>query len=356
MGGLSMQAIADTVERFVPPQQKSCVGYQARGTPLRESVVEMRFTVTATGRVKDVEVVDGFYDERAAKSAVDYLAGCRYEPATRHGVPAEVEGLLFTVVYRLPLSPSDITPSFRQELMKAVELVQARQPHDAQVQVQHMLADEVKWLYEVDVLNLMLSETSQKIGDPIEALYYSRRVTRELDSSRPPFVAWGETPPPNNIRRYVLPENLLMTAFRRRFLLDAQLGYVNDALKAYWDMAGFRSFPADDPLRAVATQLAGRLADSAPLVAQAKIREDGVWQHVPIRRTFSVTDVAGGELKQVLVSCGRNYRRFVPFQPGVDWTLPSKGWPCFLRFDGTAGTTFRIVEANLPTPDPEPAS
>jgi len=317
------------------------------GTLDREAYVVLRLTVGADGKATDVQIIDGFYEPRFADAAVQLMKDTRFKPATRAGIPEAFEGYLFAVTFRLKgVDARGITPSFRTELNKAVALIKANQLAEAHMQVEHMLADEVTVLYEMKVLEAILAETHQSIGNLPEALANSRKATSTVDGRHDRYKVGGK-PPSISAARFVLPEPVLSATLRRRIMLDAQLGYVSDALQAYWELAGRKALEPGDAVQALIPKLEARLASPEPLAAIARIGQDGRWTHAPTRRTFSVTNVSDGKLKDIRVNCG-TYRRVLNFQKDVDWTLPPIYPRCDLVFTGDPGTDFLIVEADLP--------
>lgn len=82
----------DRVEPVYPPRAR------ARGL---EGYVVVRYTVTATGAAKDVEVVDSsttLFIDAAVEAARQY----RYKPRVIDGVPVEVAGVTSRIVFELP--------------------------------------------------------------------------------------------------------------------------------------------------------------------------------------------------------------------------------------------------------------
>lgn len=330
-----------------PKISKSASGYWP-GALDREAYVYLRLTVTAAGKAEDVEVVDGYFEKRFADAAVKVAQESHFAPAMRNGVPEAFEGFEFAVVFALPYEQrKGVTPAFRSELVKVVDLVKAKKPDEAHARVEGMLASQVTLLYEVSVLHAVLAETNEGIGNLTEALFHSRRATAPLDFKYPPYRR-GETPPKNSAQRYVLPMETLETAFRRRIYLDAKLGYAADGLRASWELSGLKALLADDPVRRLVPELERMLDEQKPLMAQAMILPSGVWSHVPVRKSFTVAAVTGGVLKDISVNCGRSFRRTLSYQPDVDWTLPARTGSCLLQFKGEPGTRFRILEANPP--------
>jgi hypothetical protein len=318
------------------------------GAKDREAHIVLRLTVGADGKALDVQVIDGFFEPRFAEAAVKLANEIRFKPATRAGVPEAFEGFVFAVNFQLGnVAVQGITPSFRSELNKAVALIKAGQFPEAHMQVEHMLADEVKVLYEINVLQAILAETHQSIGNLPEALDNSRKATETTDLRHVRFKVGG-TPPYISATRFMLPEPLLSATLRRRLILDAKLGYVRDALQAYWELAGRKTLEPGDAVQELVPKLERLLASPAPLTAAARIGQDGRWTHEPTRRAFTVTDVSGGHLKDIRVNCG-TYRRVLTYQPDVDWTLPPIYSRCGLTFTGEPGTDFRIAEADVPT-------
>jgi hypothetical protein len=313
-------------------------------------------TVNEAGKAEDIEVVDGFYEKRFVDAAIQYIRRMEFSPANRNGVPERYEGLRYAVKFQIGTERiMGVTPNFRKELDKAVQLIREDKPAEAQSQVNHMLAEEVTLLYEVGVMYAILAETSHQNGKLIDALYYSRKASEPLDFSFPGYQP-GKSPPQNKIRRYSLPKEMLEAVLRRRIYLDANLGYPVDGLQAYWELTGFGPLSPDDGMVKLAADMQ-RLAESGkPVTAQAVIPSIGSWHHLPVRRAFTVMSVAGGRLEKVIVSCGKSYYRRLPFQSDVDWILPARFDRCGIRFEGDPGTRFRIVEAELSADaDPEGA-
>ncbi len=66
-----------------------------------EGVIYVRFVVTETGEVDDIEIVGGFPPGAFNEVVVDALEGWRYDPATQDGVPVRRSGVEQRFDYRM---------------------------------------------------------------------------------------------------------------------------------------------------------------------------------------------------------------------------------------------------------------
>jgi hypothetical protein len=311
----------------------------------QEARLTLRVTVEADGKPSKVEIVDGFYNAAYARGATAFAMAGRYIPARRDGKPV-VGVFLFRMSFLLDQTPGmrkALTPEFRAAMSEAVKLIDAQEMEAAQMQVEHMVADEVKSVYEYNVMQATLAETFDRTGHPLEALESCRLATMPMFVGLAKYVP-GSKPPRNTSENYALQEPVLSEALRDCMLREASLGYAYNALNSYLQLAGLAPLPPEDPVVDVARQMEERLKADQPLIARAKIVRNGEWRHDLYRPVFRIMDVKHGTLRSIQLHCGKEERELKVVEDR-NWSLPATWKDCRVVFTGELGTEFYIVES-----------
>jgi hypothetical protein len=336
------QAESAPIEKVVPPTMRSWPGIEYPNYT-REARIELRYTVTSSGKVADIETIGGYYDERFQAAALFAFKKSVWVPGTVAGKSTDFFDQEIAIVFRL--SQSKLTKPFLVALDEAVALIRDGKFADAKIEVEEMVAHKVKWLYEYVVLHAALSETFQKANQLVEAQSASVLSTQTWDGKRIDFEKI-KTSPERLPDYYMLPQPMLTTALQRRFWLDVKLGYGEDALVAFNTLKAL-GVPLGDDFAITAENIKKRIGSSAPLIANGKLIDYGRFIYRASRHNFTVLDVSGGRLDTVEVTCtgaGSQSKRVIKFQEGLEWKLPATWKECLLSFRGEPETQFTLVE------------
>ena len=143
--------------------------------------------------------------------------------------------------------------------------------------------------------------------------------------------------------RDLLPQELLVPALRKRFILALSLSQNVDAYQTYQRLVSLSALSDDDPVHEQAKAIKAKLDSPEPLGQLVKITDKASWSYTPLRRTLTVTDVSNGKIGYLDVRCQRRSIQ-LEFQEDVQWNLPEVFGACSLEFKGDNGTQFTLYE------------
>lgn len=308
----------------------------------REAVVITTFTVKADGRTADVEVIGGFYDEALKNGVVRGIGDNRYEPARLNGQPIDYYGYQMVTMVTIGYGMTIVDPTFSRDRDKVAASVQAGDFAAAEARLQDMIRNKIRGLFEYAFLNETLVPIYIRLNRLPEALLASRQATLRQGAGEVNIPLGSRIRTNDPGWPYILPRETLLTALRERFALAGALGLTAEALQTFSELNDLEPVPDDDPVARKAQALVAQFQTSPTLVSRGRIMKGG-WRHSLARRSFTVTNVKGGSLKNLDLVCG-NQRRSIPYAADADWTLPPAWGRCAVTFRGEEGTEFSIVE------------
>jgi len=373
--GITAEATAPpSVVRLVPPRLDKDQLSLDRFYPEpqdREALVYVGFRLTAKGEVADPVIEEGgFHDKRFTDAALKIVRQLRFKPAMLDGTPVDYPDAKIPVRFSLPGSDGHgirgVTEEFRKEAKKVGELIEKKDVAGAHFHAQWMMAEKVKLAYEFALLQATLAETHARSGNLHRALTASREVTAYTGMGFHDYEPGGPLPKVS-LHDFLLPKELLGYMLQLRFNLASSLGFYLDALRAHADLQALGMVPAGDPTMATFQKLLEAVQTVPMLRARARIDEAREWNHELWFHNFSVRSVRNGSLQQIQLRCGTGNTRELVYVPDAEWNVPERWKYCDVRFIGSPGTEFDIVEFRdrakaetraeaAPTgpPDPEP--
>ncbi|MET0281500.1 MAG: energy transducer TonB [Steroidobacteraceae bacterium] len=300
----------------------------------------LAFTIGKDGRVSDVEVATrGFASKAVLESAIRYVKSYVFKPPTRDGKPYEMKVRQpFTVSLK---GGQGISPEFVKEARKVEALIKAGDYAGGDFHAQWMLSEVVRTRSEYAALQGTLAVTYAGSGKVSQAMSALRAATQRIKPS--PELVLRQSVPPNAVDNYLIQDaKYISNLLELKMRLGIQQGMVLDALRAYYELAGFRSFPPDDPYVRVANELTAHLEGTAPLVAKVELNEYGRWVQELFRRDFTLERVQG-VVKGIEINCEDQFR-FLEYGEDMKWAVPDSWEKCAIVVEGEPGTRLHIVE------------
>jgi len=352
---------------FVRPEPVSQEGKFVPGYG-SEGIVKARFTVKADGSVDDL-TMHGFLTNQFLNATLQQtVSNWTFKPGTVNGEPVDFynQEHMFAIRFYpdLPMpamgpgaggrgrggpapaagaegapEPVDLTQrplpvlALSQEVKDAVDeisvLVSEMDYDKAMREITKLMRTGLRTVFDYSLAYELKASVHMAMDEPFEALEASKLATLNAISPQGEVV-------------YFLDDNVLLSALSKRFLLAATLRQNGLAWETYEEMLNKFDIPEEDNIHAVAQAVKVQLDSPEPLGMLAKITENKLWTHKPVRRIFTVTDV-DGRLNQINARCERRNLE-LEYQDGVDWTLPASLGNCELDFVGRDGTTFTLYE------------
>ena len=138
----------------------------------------------------------------------------------------------------------------------------------------------------------------------------------------------------------VLNARLVQDALQAAMQIHARLGHV---VAASNDAQRFATVnPRQPDIMVSITELLDRSQEQGmPIQSQHRI-DSGEAVFFPARRAFTVTNVEG-DISAVDFRCDRRVIRLA-YQAGNEWQIPTSWGDCALRFLGSEGATFAVIE------------
>lgn len=316
----------------------------------REALVYVRFLVSRTGIPDQVEVIAdrGFHTEPFRETALQFVRGMRFTPATAHGTAVEYGPLTLPVSFSSVLDPllpeeKGVTPQFRRELNKVTRMLKEKDYEGAHRHADWMLRDTVILRYEYVALQAQLAQTHATVGNLDQALEAAIAATSRTVTESSGFKL-RQPAPPNKASNYILPVEAVTYLLELRMQLEARRGELLLALKTFNEMAGLARIKPDDPRAQLADRLVSLLESGNTLLLNARIDKE-YWSHELYHPRFTVKNVAG-EIDEVHLHC-RGGGSVFAFVRNEAWDVPPDWEGCTVEFYGTRGTTFEFLEQPL---------
>lgn len=339
-----------SAQLLTPPRLRSSPGANmyppAALMKALEGVVYLRFDIDEKGRTSNISVrEDGFQVAAFAPAARNWLAGARFEPAKKAGLPVAVTGLQMPIRFQLSGINPGITPAFRDEMNKVVGLLDGKDYAGAHFHAQWMLSEKATLLYEYAVLEATLANTLARTGEFPAALQATRSTTA-LVSMRTDTYRIGGPIPELSESDFLLPKAMIAQQLRLRFILAAALGLDGEALTAHALLQGLGAVPDDDPTFPEYRKILLRIQNLPRLEGLAKTDESSRWKQNLVFRNLAIRDAKVGAIKHVDVTCdGGFWSSDDPekFRDAVISMGPDSD-ACVLNVSAAPGTQFRVVE------------
>lgn len=311
---------------LVPPVPDEVPGLDAAGMGT-EGLHVVRFTVKADGSTDDVEIIGGFTNAQAKTFLAQMVRGWTFTPGTVNGEPADFFNQEY-VIRNYLAEELILSEEANAKLAEINELV-AQGEHDKAVrETRRLIEREAVTALDYTIAHEILTGIYMAMDMPFEALEASQVATM----SRTNLI--GE-------KEYLLPDQMLDLALRKRLMLSLAVQQTAEAERVISILETDLRIPADDPVREVAGELRTALESAEPLVAQAMI-VDKQWSYKPARRIFTVANI-DGSLKEIQVRCQRGNIE-LQYEADVDWTIPDSLGDCTLDIAGKNGTRFTLYE------------
>ncbi len=336
---LSVQA-QTTVQQgtYVAAEKKEC----QRNTPsypLRElhewteGWVDLRYTVTADGTVKDVVVDQQMGRGDFAKHTVRWMERCAFEPAKRNGKAVEARNQTQRIYFIMESSNRGASPDIIRRLRAVDDLLEQGKADEAMGKLDELSQDS-RYLYEMVHTMARRALAMAVGGKPDLAILYLQQI-RYSD-------------------RYL---GLREQAWVRRLTLRIALSLAlyHDAIDAAEKITDLGSRDGDEAFIAALDRMKAAVREPTPFTVEGRIpsecrpeicsAEQPSWRYRPVRRTISLTDIKG-ELDRVEARC--DARTFTAkAEPDVTWTIPASWGECTVSIIGTPGSTFSIIDENV---------
>jgi hypothetical protein len=312
-----------------------------RTPPEREYLVDFRVNVDAGGKVGNIRVTGGMYDDASLGEATTAVQATAFEPATQGGDAVEWRNLDIRILGRGPFLPS-ITEALREDYTAALQLVTDGSFTEAESAFMDLQKAKAARLFEYALLQDQLATIYMANDRMHEGLVAARHATTASEPIQPPRVVRGnrEVPP------QFLPTELYVPALRRRFLLTVSLNQIGEAMDVYAQLemlkeAGQDRATAD--LAGVYQQMSSALAAETPIGSIVRI-VNGKWSFVTSsRHIFGVTGLEG-RVDYIDIACEGNARRRMAFTNDSEFALPSSWEHCTLEFIGEDGSQLTLYE------------
>jgi hypothetical protein len=313
--------------------------------PSRDALVYLLCTVSAKGEVTEAELDEGgFHNEEFVRAAKKLAMAVRFSPATLNGQPVEYKGARMPVRFRMGIRKGEtrgVTKEFRSEALKVQKLIQDRDFAGAEHHATWMLSEKVALTLEYDVLQSTLADTYARVGQYHPAIEAVRSVTARAGMNSQAYIPGGPLPKISD-NELSLPRSQLAQLLRLRFVLDDSQGFYLDALRAHADLQALGLVISEDPTMARFQSLLQIVQTTPTLKGHIKLGQKN-WRHDLMFHQFTISNVAGGSIKKIWLTCG-DFRRVLEFAPGLEWRIPPKYSECSAAFEGDPDTEFDIVE------------
>ncbi|MFV3128612.1 energy transducer TonB [Niveispirillum sp. KHB5.9] len=303
---------------------------QVSGT---EGWIDLRFTVTADGKVQDLVINNQMGRGDFGKHTVEWMSKCEFTPARRDGKPVEARNVFHRVFFYLEKRNKGASLELVRRLRAVDDLLEQGQPEQAMSDLSE-ISDDSKYLYEMVHVMARRAQAMAVMNKPDIALLYLRQLHNSESHQPPREQAW--------VRRLAL-----RLALVQGFYLEAK--GIAEQIKDLGEKDGDdRLIKELDSLSALAaSKVAIAVSGRVPAECQPEIcsPERPVWRYRPIRRTISLANVQG-ELDSVEAQCdARTFR--AKADGGVTWTIPASWGECTIEVSGKPGSTFSLVDEDI---------
>ncbi|MEO8307671.1 MAG: hypothetical protein ABI616_06480 [Pseudomonadota bacterium] len=314
--------------------------------PPRDRIMVLDLTIKQDGKVGDVDVVSGFFDDVYKARALPAVRGIQFAPATLNGAPVEFHGYRFVLASRATFTTST-HPGFESNYQKVTALTNAGDFAAAEALVQEQIKNRITTVFEYAFLNETLIPIYVKLQRPYDALRASRIATLKSGFQQTEYFTGSHIQANDPNWPYFLPKELLVDALRKRFALAMSLERFGEAGAAYRELTSLQPLADDDPISVLASNLEKRRRSPQPMTVHGKI-EHGEWEFSPTRRAISVEASPATAIHSVDVNCNlhRETRNFET----AKWTLPPPWGACTLLFHGDENADIVVTENMLQLP------
>lgn len=336
--GLSVQAQPPVQQgTYTPPKRGEC-GRELPAYPLKErdnwteGWVDLRFDVTADGKVQDVAVDYQMGRGDFAKHTAKWLEGCQFEPAKRNGAPVEARNQSQRFYFRLEAAGRGASTEIIRQLRAVDDLLEQGKSAEAMAALDNVSKDS-RYLYEMVHIMARRALAMAISGNVDLAILYLQQVRYSDIYLGPREQGW--------LRRLTL-------------RLALSQGLYHDANDAAEKIEKLGDKDDDAPLVAALDGVRKAVEAGTPLSVGGRIPSEcrpeicsaePSWSYRPVRRTISLTDVKG-ELDRVEARC--DARTFTAkADADVTWTIPASWGQCTVRVVGKPGSSFRVIDENV---------
>ncbi len=298
-----------------------------------EGWVQLGFTISRDGTVRDIVVLDAIGAKSVAASASKALATWHYSPATHHGVPVDQFGNTVNVVFRYAGSDADEHATTHAAIVRKYNTgrsMLAQKKFDDAIPTLESALDQRLNLYEQSLVSLALVVAYAAKQDKPRSLYHLRHATIQ--------------------QGFFLDRKVAQAALELRVQAEAEYGDFAGARCAFDQLKSVAPAAAADGTSAakIVARIGEALKDPAPIVVAAELSpvfggsQAAEWRHALLRRKFSFSDIKG-EMKGYHLVC-----QTTVLDAAIDaetlWTVPPDAGSCTLSVRGSAGASFKLVE------------
>lgn len=297
----------------------------------QEGWVELSYIVGTDGLVYDPIIEDSSGISAFEGRALQTVKGWRFEPATWKDKPIEQAHTKVRVMFAI---------DGQQRRRGAGQKFIRREKKFNQFLKEGDLEAAGEWLnasFEVAEWNLY--ETTR-----LWISSYYLYAAREDDMNQLKSLSRASSG-----RKFVRPATSA-EILRTKFVVEARLGKLVDALETYELLLGEESAISDeDPLAEFAEDFRNFISSGKTIATDALVETEGeeccdaVWGHQLFRRKF-VLDNIEGEIKELDIRCDWQRASEKEIYVGKVWEIPASWGTCSLYVHGNEGTTFRLLE------------
>jgi TonB family protein len=299
----------------------------------REGWVALSFIVTEAGDVMEAMIEDSSGNEGLESAAIAAVSKWRFKPATIDGTP--VDRSTNTVIrFSIEQGVTGAMRASRAFIASFNEIQSLLVAKDVQT-AERLLADlrskeernlyEDAWLWWLEYLYLNVTNGNAEA----QRAALAKAVGYDV--------------------RYLDPD-LFATASARLFVLRVNAGDLGGAMKTYERLTSDEEAQTtavyaelQPQLEAIVGEIDRVVAGESMMLLRGRITEHDSWVHPLLRRTFSLSDVAGS-LERLSIRCSRRTVSFSPATYERTWTVPVSYGDCSVALIGTPGTTFDFFE------------
>ncbi|MDR0780865.1 MAG: energy transducer TonB [Pseudomonadales bacterium] len=322
----------------------------------REALVNVLVDIDASGKVKSVNVRNGFHDSAVDRLVEKAVKGMSFAPATQGGNPVAFQNLSLQVLLR-QANPPGVSDAMRGDLVKLAETMQKQDYRGAERSIDTLLDRNAKRLFEMALLNDQKASVLMSVDRNPEALLLSRFATSSSPAVKPRAGAPAGAPAPAAAdapaAEVTFPDSFLspelyVDALRKRIALSLVNNQTGEALQVYEMLKEAASAAGKAEVAetlAPQMQQINDLLASDQQVGSAIHLIGGEWSFtMSPRRTFEVSGLSDkGRLDGIDIACGSNPVRRMPVPEGA-WKIPDSWGQCDLIFRGKDGSTFNLFE------------
>ena len=363
----------------------------------REALVVLDFTVKSDGSIDDIEVVDGFYEQRFVDAAIAAARQVRFEPATESGEAVDWPGFRLSARFVIRNNFHTMRPNPNNVLVQAESLMRENKTGEAEALLESALLENTGLFFEDAIFHLRLGEVYLATNRPAEAVHVLNRATQtylpdehtdfNLETAithnrifvvnLPELFSYNfittrlqahhmenaprmATPAPlrggaqrgqagrsaGGVQQpkatlEVLNNTLLESAYQRAYVANVSTGNVAAVLNAFDNLRSLNEDAVSDQLEAQAGQVR-QLQNAGQRLTSAQLINKGETVHYPVHRILAAVNV-NGDIETLDFQCESRVIR-LPFQAEVEWNMPASWGQCAIRFRGEDGATFNLVE------------